>query len=592
MLWDLSPLYSSFDDPIFQKDLQWIETFSLDMLNKAKNADRDNNQAEQVQNFVTDLIQLSNRAYRLTQFVYLTLSTNATDSTALLHRAQVDKQRIVLEQILSAIGRYLDSLDDFDAVINSSPLLKENRFALDELKNKAKHSPAPDLEPWLLRMRLSGGYAWEHLRDILTATLQIPFEKDGESCMLPLSEIRNFAYAEDMQLRKKAYDAELNAYKQIEVSITAALNGIKGEALTISEVCQYDSVLSMMLDKSRMDHETLSAMLSAIQESLPMFRRYLRAKARMLGYEGGLKFYDLFAPISGNARKFSPEEARAYLMDVLGSFSQRMRSFVDRAFEERWIDLFPRSGKQGGAFCSSNHELKRSWLLTNFDGNFNSICTLGHELGHAFHNDCVCEKPLLLSDYPMQLAETASIFNETIITRKAIADSAPAEALSILEASIMDATQVIVDIFSRYLFETEVIETRKDHEMTPDDLKDAMVRAQLESYGDGLDPEYLHPYMWANKSHYYMSDYHFYNFPYAFGLLFGLGVYAQYEKTGEAFVPVYEKLLAETGGDTVANVAASVGIDVRDPAFWRSSLSVIKSEIDLFEKLINEKLAQ
>jgi len=525
------------------------------------------------------------------EFVYLTLATDATNHSALLFRGRIDKQRIVMEQISSALGRYLDSLDDFDGVIGRAPLLQENRFALVELKNRAKHSPSPELEPWLLRMRLSGGYAWEQLRDILAATLLVPFEKDGEPCLLPLSEIRNFAHDKDAELRKKAYSAELGAYQQIEVSLAAALAGIKGEALTISEACQYDSVLSMMLDKSRMDHETLSAMLSAMRESLPAFRKYLRAKARLLGYEGGLKFYDLFAPVGESVRKFSPEEARGYLLEVLGSFSPRMRSFVDRAFAERWIDLFPRKGKEGGAFCASNHEMKRSWILANFDGSFSGVCTLGHELGHGFHNDCICEKPLLMSDYPMQLAETASIFNETIIIRKAIAGAAPEEALPILEASLMEATQVIVDIYSRYLFETEVIETRKDHSMTPDELKDAMMRAQKESYGDGLDPECLHPYMWANKSHYYMSDYHFYNFPYAFGLLFGLGVYAEYEKAGEAFVPTYEKLLAETGGDTIVNVAASVGIDVRDPAFWRGSLSVIASEVDLFEKLVDEKLA-
>lgn len=592
MLWDLTPLYQSFEDPQFMQDIEWIESESPKLLQFVQSAHQNMNHKEQLTEIVGKFVDLFNCANRVGQFVFLTLATDATNQSALLFRGRVDKHRIALEPINSALARYLDSMVDFDAVIKGTPLLEENCFALTECKNSAKHMLQPDLEPWILRMRLSGGLAWEQLRDLLDATLLVPFEKDGEACKLPLSEIRNMAYEKDASLRKKAYEAELAAYKQTETPMAAALAGIKGEALTLCEACNYDSVLDMMLEKSRMDRATLDTMLDAIREALPDFRRYLKLKARFLGYEGGLKFYDLFAPLGESVRKYTPEEARAYLKDALGAFSKRMVAFVDRAFDERWIDLFPHQGKGGGAFCSSNHGLKRSWILANFDGNFSDICTLGHELGHAFHSECIYEKPLMMSEYPMQLAETASIFNETIISRKAIAEAAPEDALSLLEASIMESTQVIVDIYSRYLFETEVIETQKNHSMTPDELKDAMKRAQLASYGDGLDPECLHPYMWVCKTHYYFSDMHFYNFPYAFGLLFGLGIFAEYKKTGEAFVKTYEKLLAETGSGTIANVAAAVGIDVHDPAFWRGSLSVIRSQIDQFEALVNQRLEQ
>lgn len=194
-----------------------------------------------------------------------------------------------------------------------------------------------------------------------------------------------------------------------------------------------------------------------------------------------------------------------------------------------------------------------------------------------------------MADYPMPLAETASIFNETFVSQHALKQATPEEAFSLLEASLMDSTQVIVDIYSRYLFETEVVETCKTRTMRVEELKAAMLRAQDASYGDGLDPNARHPYMWACKSHYYGTEQHFYNFPYAFGLLFGLGVYAQYESQGAAFVPVYEKLLAGTTSQSIADVAASVGINVRNADFWRESLDVVRKQIDRFVELADAR---
>lgn len=441
----------------------------------------------------------------------------------------------------------------------------------------------------MLRLQLTGGVAWRNLRNLLEGTMTVPIEIDGESKRLPLSAVRNMAYSSDAQTRKRAYEAELAAYGQVETSLAAALNALKGEALTFCEARHYESLLDQTLEESRMDRQTLEALLEAMREALPDFRRYLKAKARLLGHDNGLPFYDLFAPMGAGVKTYTPEETRAYLVRVLSNFSDEMGAFIDKAFEERWIDLFPKKGKSGGAFCASYPQMGRSWVLTNFDGSFSAVGTLAHELGHAFHSRCIREMPVLMSDYPMPLAETASIFNETFVSQHALKHAAPEEAFALLEASLMDSTQVIVDIYGRYLFETEVVETCKTRAMSVDELKDAMLRAQQASYGDGLDPELRHPYMWACKSHYYGTSRHFYNFPYAFGLLFGLGVYAQYEAQGDAFVPVYKKLLAGTTSQSIADVAASVGIDVRDAGFWRSSLDVVRKQIDQFVALADAR---
>ena len=317
-----------------------------------------------------------------------------------------------------------------------------------------------------------------------------------------------------------------------------------------------------------------------------MFRRYFRLKARMLGYEGGLKFYDLFAPVGQMKGGYTPEDAREILVRELGAFSPRMADMIGRAFDERWIDMYPRAGKSGGAFCSGMHPLGISYVLANFEGSYGSVSTLAHELGHAYHNECMKDLPILMADYPMPLAETASIFNETLLAQRILEDADRDTRIALLEQQLADAAQVIVDIMSRYLFESEVVARRSDTTLSPRELCEIMLDAQKKTYGDGLDPECLHPYMWACKSHYYSTDVHFYNFPYAFGQLFAVGVYALYQKKGAAFLHDYEKLLRAAGSGMVRDVAASVGIDVADVNFWRSSLKVFEDKLEELEKLV------
>ena len=229
-------------------------------------------------------------------------------------------------------------------------------------------------------------------------------------------------------------------------------------------------------------------------------------------------------------------------------------------------------------------------MLTNFTGSLGDVSTLAHELGHAWHNKCMAGLPLVMRDEPMPLAETASIFNETLLAN-ALREGVPHDQLlSLLDTDLQNSTQVVVDIYSRFLFESAVIEGKKTHNLSVDEMKQLMLDAQEQSYGDGLDPDYRHPYMWACKSHYYIPGLGFYNFPYAFGLLFGRGVYAQYLEKGAEFVPTYNRLLRSCGSDMVADVAASVGIDVRDPDFWRASLKTIENDIALFIRLADEQL--
>ena len=583
MHWDLTKMYSGFDDAKLAADFAQAQALNQELA--ALLQEKPEDVGALLVQAVRTAQKRSEKMALVGEFIFLNLATNAKNEQALAWMDKLMRAQVEMQQTSSAFTRYVSKVEGLDALIAREPLLKEHEYMLKTMVKDAAHVMDPAIEGPVLKMQMTGGEAWSQLSDQITATHMVEMEIDGEKQSLPLSTVRGMATSPDASVRRRAYEAELASYPRIELTMAACLNGIKGEALTLCELQHYDTVLDTALDAAKIDRQTLDAMLTAMRESLPAFRRYFRAKARHLGHEGGLPFYDLFAPIGAAGKTYTLEEARQLLVQVFGQFSEKMSRFIDRAFEEHWIDAFPYEGKQGGAFCAGVHPLGISYVLANFEGSLDSVSTLAHELGHAYHGDCVKHLSILNADYPMTLAETASIFNETMLVAKLQEGANPQERLMLLDQQIGNAAQVVVDILSRFLFESEVIERRKDHTMLPDELKEIMLDAQKQTYGDGLDENALHPYMWACKTHYYSASLHFYNFPYAFGLLFGLGVYERYLEKGEAFLPEYDALLAATGLGDVKDVAARVGIDVTDVNFWRKSLSVVEKMIDEMEKL-------
>ncbi len=398
------------------------------------------------------------------------------------------------------------------------------------------------------------------------------------------SMLRNLAFNHDRAVRKAGYEAELAAWASNATPLTAALNSIKGQVNTLTARRGWDSALDEALFDARIDRATLDAMLTAARESFPDWRRYMRAKARALGLEQ-LAWYDIFAPVGGTGRPWAFDEGASFVVRRFGSYSDRLSAFADRAFQERWVDAEPRPGKEDGAFCMPIWR-DESLVMANFKPSFDGVSTLAHELGHAYHNLVISSRTMLQRETPMTLAETASIFCETIIKHAALADAQPAEQLELLEASLQGQCQVVVDITSRFLFEGAVFEKRRERELSTEELCDLMLQAQRDTYGDGLDSAALHPYMWAVKSHYYSPRRSFYNFPYMFGLLFGLGLYAHYQQNPDDFRARYDDLLSSTGLADAATLAARFGIDTRSADFWRSSLDIVRADINHFEELV------
>ncbi|NLJ89746.1 MAG: M3 family oligoendopeptidase [Clostridiales bacterium] len=575
--WSLDALYKSFQDENFESDFQKLKDLIKDFKNHVSTLDESNPQNE-VKTLISFLENINLTARKLGSYIFLRQSTNTTDSetTALLQKLEELLSDISKEEAI--VKKYVARVENLDEIIEKDDKLKEYDFLFKEMKIEAAHTLSDDVEEVIAKMNLSAGSAWSSMQQYLTSVLKVDY--NGKVITLP--EVRNLAYDPDPKVRKTAYEAELAAYEKINDAISYSLNNIKSQVNTISSMRGYESALDMTLVQSRMTKETLDAMFEAIKEYLPKFHTYLKRKAELLGHKNGLPWWDLFAPLGESHRKFTVEEAKEYLVSHFRPFSDDLADMIIESFDNAWIDFFPRSGKVGGAFCSNLPFIKQSRILTNFDGSLSDVVTLAHELGHAYHGLHIQDHLPLNTNYTMPVAETASNFNETLIMKAAIEEAEGEEKIALLESQLQDTTQIICDIYSRFLFESAVFERRKESFLFSDDLKELMLDTQKEAYGDGLDHDHLHPYMWINKSHYYRDSLSFYNFPYAFGGLFAQGLYAKYLEEGKDFVPKYQAILNATTVNTVEDVAKMADIDLTKPEFWRQSLDSITKSIDLF----------
>ncbi len=593
--WDLSTIYSGLDQEDYRGDFERYES-SLTALEAhfqrhdirrrpAPIADSPQNLASLLRETLTLVNAAQLQAETLGAFVHGLVTTNSYDDLAQRENSRLEllgTRRQTLEVRLKGwIGSFAEQLP---SVIAALPELAEYEFILRLAAEQSRYLMSDEMESLAAELCLDAGVAFGRLQGNITSQLCVPFERDGRVESLPITVVKNLAYDPDPAIRERAYHVEIAGWASIRTAVAAAMNSVKGTAQTLARRRGRPSVLSVALEENRIDAATLDALLGAIAEYFPMFRRYLTAKAKKLG-KPRLPWWDLFAPLGAAERRFDWAESRQFLVEKFATFSPELGEFAATAFDRRWIDAEPRNGKRGGAYCMPVPGREESRILANFDGSFEQLSTLAHELGHGFHNHCQRGLPMLRRGSPATLAETASIFCETLIAEASLESATRAEQLMILEAQLAGATQVCVDISSRYLFETGVFERRQTGELSADELCERMVEAQRQTYGDGIDSSTYHPYMWLWKPHYYSHDYNFYNFPYAFGHLFGLGLYSLYRQQGAAFVPKYTALLRETGQEFAAPLARRFGLEITTRDFWRQSLREVERQLERYESL-------
>ncbi|PKK39479.1 Oligoendopeptidase F [Clostridiaceae bacterium JG1575] len=581
--WNLEILYKGFEDSAIAEDFDRLEASLKDFsLWSEKELSQGELTREKIKIVLDRQSELLDRMQRLSHFMHLNLAVDTGNKAAQKGQERIRSYAGEWKNLQVLFSQALKNCEDLEALIESDPFLKEHAFYLREQKKKADHLLSKEEEVLLARLRNTGSLAFQTLQGDLLSRMMIPVDLPEGSTALPLPALRNLAYHQDPEVRKRGYLAELSAYPEIGTASSACLSAIKGEVLTTSRLRGFDHPLEETLLESRMTKKTLDALLLAIQEALPDFRRYLLRKAELLGHTQGLPFYDLFAPMGDAEKTYSYDEAMEYLIETFRPFSQELSDYIECAYQGRWLDVEPRMGKRGGAFCLNLRRNGESRILANFDGSFSNMTTLAHELGHGYHGYQLRDEAILNTSYPMPIAETASIFNETLIENAAIEKAQGAERIGLLEASLQGATQVIVDIYSRFLFEDRVFTERAKGPLGEKELKEIMLWAQEKSYGEALDPKFRHPYMWINKPHYYNSGLSYYNFPYAFGLLFAKGLYALSLEEGADFLPRYQKLLAKTGKKDLKQLTQTMGIDIESPDFFRKSLGILRRMIEEF----------
>ena len=503
------------------------------------------------------------------------MSTDVSHKEAPLYMAKLQKisRKSTVEDV--KFSRFLTSVD-LDELAKKSSIIKDYLYLLKLIQSDAKHLLSEKEEVLYAKLRELASASWGQLQSITTANLPVHY-RDKE---ITLSEVRNLAYEADPSVRKDAFDAEIKSFELIDDTVAMALSNIKREVVIMNELRGYESALDKTLESSKMTKATLDAMISAMKDFRPAFEAYLQAKAKYLGHSNNLPFYDLFAPVGKLEKTYTYEEAQEIIKKAYYGYSKRLGDFASKAFANDWIDVYPKKGKRGGAFCSNQPQLHQSRIMTNFTGSLSDVLTLAHELGHGYHGEVISSNKPLHWSYPMPLAETASIFCETIVNNHLLSlITDPKERLSVLENSLQGDTQVIIDILSRFIFESKLFE-KASGPVSKHVMKDMMIDAQKEAYLNGLDHNQLHPYMWLVKGHYYSAGLNFYNFPYAFGLLFGKGLYAQYLKDPRRFLKSYDDLLALTTKTSVEECALSMDIDVTKKDFWIDSLNQVKKDID------------
>ncbi|MBQ1671516.1 MAG: M3 family oligoendopeptidase [Treponema sp.] len=607
--WNLDSIYSSLQSKEYSAALEEFKAQIENTEGLLKTADRFTRESNENFDFAAWLAaylknynELIANERTLAAYAYIIYSTDTTSTQYLNNLSYIEKLGIqTRQQYLKFSTLLLSHSSSLNEFFTRFPEFAEYKYLLEETIEETKHQMTAAEENLASDMTRTGGSAWGQLQEQIISNLH---DQNGKT----FNELRNDAFSSDANLRKNSWQTEKLLLEQNQIALAASLNNLKGETVTLNKRRHWENALDRSRASSRIQKATLDALISSIEDSLPIWREYFKAKALLLrktkatasktagspGHEG-IAFYDLFAPLefpqeknSSNdsasllSKKWSFDQARDYVLKEYKSFSQDMYAFAKNAFDSGWIDAEIRSGKVGGAYDEDFPKNHQSRILTNFTGTFSDIITLAHELGHAYHFSCMKGKPALFFDYPMTLAETASTFAETIVKQDMIQQAEGSDKIKIIDLDLQDTSQVLVDILCRFYFEQSVFEEREKGELNANDFCRLMLAAQEKTYGCGLNEE-RHEYMWAVKSHYYSTDFDFYNYPYAFGQLFAAGLYARSKKEGPAFAKTYASLLADTGSMSCEDLCKKAGFDITTKDFWKTSIQMYAKEVEEFK---------
>ena len=602
--WDNSTEYGGYSDPMLLADLArvaaliaQIDTCSLAL---AATVEHGRFSDSGPATAACDLLLLRDEALTLagnvTTYASCALSVNGADGEAKKLLNRVEQERARLAVALQPLQMWVAMADEtVMAVFFAHPVTHPHRFAISRLRKERDHLLTLAEEKLVKSLEIHGPAAFGHLYDGLSSLLRCTVELPHGPRTMGLAEAANHLRDPDPQVRRAVYDATNNAWQSQQESCAAVLNNINGwrhEIYRRRSQVKRVHFLDPALHRSCMERPTLDAMLDAVHRNRDIGRRALALKAKLMGVPA-LGPWDLFAPPpqmpEAGESLFSFASAVGLVSDAFDAIDPAMGAFVRLMQDKRWIEGSIQDNKRPGAYCTKFLKSRSPRVYMTYAGSLDNVATLAHELGHAFHSWLMRDLPLAELSYPMTLAETASIFAETALNDALMArcQGSPASLLPILWASAGDAEVFILNIPARFTFETRFNEIRQEQLLPPDEISRLMTEAWQTWYGESLSA--MHPMFWASKLHFHMSSLSFYNFPYTFGYLFSLGVYAQRKVLGADFFPRYCELLRDTGRMTVEELAAKyLGCDLTGPAFWQSSLDIVAQKIAFFATVVDQ----
>lgn len=585
MRWDLDALFpggSGSED--FQRYLAEIREqlaglkARIEALDETADLDRFCEIADGMESAIVKVLQAN-------AFVGCLLAQNTADKKAAMLRGQVSEDLSEYYRLLAVLDEKIKAVDDslWEEWLRDGRL-REIAFVLNERRMQAKEKLSASEEAIIQNLSVDGYQAWGNLYDRLVGDMVIPVEVNGEKKGLSCGQAENLFSDPDREVRKRVFESWEKAWAEKGDYYAEALNHLAGFRLNVYKSRKWEDVLKEPLMLNRMKRETLAAMWSAVEENKGPFVEYLNRKAKMLGLEK-LSWYDLNAPLGKTERKIPYAEAAETVIAQFGKFSERMASFAKRAFENRWIEAEDRPGKQPGGFCTSFPDSRQTRIFMTYSGTLPNVFTLAHELGHAFHSHVLEEERPFNRLYGMNVAETASTFAEMIVADHALKNAkTDEEKLYLLDDKIARSVTFFMNIHARFLFETRFYDERKKGPVSVRRLNEIMEGAQKEAYCHAL-AEY-HPLFWASKLHFYVTDVPFYNFPYTFGYLFSMGLYARALEEGRGFEGRYIALLKDTAAMTVEDLAKKhLNADLTNKEFWNSAARLCARDVEEFLRL-------
>lgn len=591
--WDMAPFFTSVNGADYASFCKTLRNDLAQLQQDARSlpslqADLASGADARWPAFLTALESAYSRASHLESYLSCMSSADARDEAVTQQIGELASLDAELDKTFVALMAHLRALSDAEfEILAAHPMMEPVRYRLSRMRTSAVHQMTADLEELAADLGVTGMSAWGRLYDRISGTLQFELAVSGhEAQMLPVSMSRTLLEDPDPAVRKAALLGSNRAWETMAEPLAACLNSIAGARLTLYARRGIADFLQPALFDAAIERETLDAMLAAVRARQDVTRRYLRIKARLLGRDR-LGFQDLLAPLPGATGERIPwDRARERVLADFGRVYPALRDFSMHAFDERWIDYAPRQGKRPGGFCASSYEIGQSRIFMTYHGALGDVETLAHELGHAFHSWLMRDMRPWARGYPMTLGETASTFAEQVVSEATLDDpDAPADAkAAVLDSRLQRAAAFLLNIPMRFDFEHSLYEARKQGELGVSRLQQLMTEAQRENYGDALDQNELDPWFWASKLHFYITHLSFYNFPYTFGYLFSLGIFARVKAEGPAFLEQYEALLRMTGAATAEEVARQcLGVDLKGPELWNASIDLIEEDLQRFE---------